>query len=261
MKAHTFWSVIWIAALAAACSSEAAQWNPSSSAQSQGEGRQEQIPALLSNATEILQHNPVPVLWPALLPTLKDPDQQLAVDAVPSTDGYDMLIYSTHDVFGKERSMSSTLATFSGKIVPDYRPVEEYVDGMMKLMNDRESITVDGTPMTYCKTETEYPVFGGDLVVWRYGNWLLTAQGEPNDIEQPLVQASEHTSVGLAREMLGLVKRVEGTEIKQGYISGQQAPRRTLTIEWTYDDRTWYSITSSDWEYAFQAINRLIRVK
>lgn len=262
MKSHALWSGFLIVAALTGCTSEAPHISKLPSLQGQGAERGDEIPTLFANAVKELQNNPVPVLLPKVLPKAKNLNEYNAVNVKNSTDGYEMLIYSTFDVSNGSISMSAMQAALSGKFAPEHHPGEDVVGGIKEWMKYSKSIIVDGTPMTfYSKAESRIDVAPSDIVVWRDGNWLLTTQGEPNDIERPLEQVPENTSIGLAKEMLVLMKQLAGKEVKEGYISGQQAPRRTLSMEWTYDGQIWYSIDSFDWEYAFKAKNSLIKAK
>lgn len=254
--------VLLVAAVLAACSMDTVSVRPSISIQDPNvEGK---VPALFMSVAKELQASPVPVLVPEILPKIGNPGARHAIKVTTSADGYEIIIYEETDSSNKDGgiTVSAMRAILSGKVAPDYRPAEEVMDGLKKHLKYSSSIVVGETPTTlYHEAETKTNAVPSNMVVWQEGNWLLTTQGEPNDIGQPIDQVPENTSIGLAQELLGLMKQLEGKEIKQGYISGQQAPKRTLHMEWTYDDRVWYSIDSPDWEYVFHAANRLIEIR
>ena len=265
MNVRIILSGLLIAATLSACSTETVQSNQVPSLQNNNVKNQEksEIPDLFTNVMEELKKNPVPVVLPKTLPPVLNPREYNAVKVKTSTDGYEITIYSTSESGNKDGgiTMEAMKATFSGRIVSNYHPGEDYVEGMKEKLKYSKAIVIDRTPMTYYSVETNPIGVGGDLVVWHDGNWLLATQGNPNDIGQSLDQAPEYTSIGLARELLKLMKPIEGKEIKRGFILGQEAPKRTLKLEWTYDDRIWYSIDSFNWNYVFAAMNSLVKLK
>lgn len=262
MKRGAIGAVLLSAAILAAGVTEAKPQHAPVPERHSGRPAASPVPLLFPDAVRELRYSPVPVIWPHLLPPVKNRGDRNVVKATTSANGYEMIVYSDNDLYNDNRSisMSALQATFSGKL-SDNDPPNSAMDCIQDLMPFSETAAVAGTSINvYRDSAAARNVVGSDLAYWREGVWQITVQGSPNHLHEPPERAPEHTTLALARELIRELKLPEGNEIQKGYISGEEAPRRSLSVHWTYDNEVWYSLSSPDWGFAVEVIGQIPRV-